>query len=272
MLYAAHVIGNVNGQGQGAAGIELKLNKVLAGTPGAMRVEKDGKANSYQTEIVKPPVAGRHIGLTIDRELEYVAQEALRQAVVKNHADHGSLVAMNPNNGDILALENYPTYDLNERLLPGEKAKGREDLAVVAPFEPGSVFKVVTVSAAMDTPETTRLTPNTVINCGNGVMKLFTRVIHDSHHYGALTVSDVLAKSSNIGAIRIGMQVGNPTLYEYVRRFGFGQRTGVELPAEAPGMLRPFKTLAANLHWLRSHGSRNQRHFPAVGANGQRHR
>ncbi len=119
-----------------------------------------------------------------------------------------------------------------------EKPRGREDLAVVAPFEPGSVFKVVTISAAM---ETTNFTPGTIINCGNGVMTLFSRVIHDSHSYPALPVEDVLAKSSNIGAIRIGMQVGTKNLYDYIRRFGFGRRTGIELPAEAPGMLRPLK-------------------------------
>ncbi len=235
---AAHVIGNVNSVGMGVAGVERKLNLVLAGTPGEMRVERDAKSKTYQTEIVTPPVKGQSIGLTIDRELQYVAQQALREAVVKNHAEHGSLVAVNPKTGEILALENYPTYDLNEHLLPGEKPKGREDLAAVAPFEPGSVFKVVTVSAAM---ETTSLTPESPINCSNGAFKLFSRVIHDSHPHGVLSVSDVLAMSSNIGAIKIGMQVGNQNLYQYIRRFGFGQRTGVELPAEAPGLVRPLK-------------------------------
>jgi cell division protein FtsI (penicillin-binding protein 3) len=123
-------------------------------------------------------------------------------------------------------------------LLPGEKAPGREDLAVVAPFEPGSVFKVVTLSAAL---ETTNLTPFSIINCGGGVLRLFGRVIHDSHPHGALSMEDVLARSSNIGAIRIGMQIGNEKLYDYIRRLGFGRRTGVELPAEAPGMVRPLK-------------------------------
>ena len=235
---AAHVIGNLNGEGQGVAGVELKLNKDLAGTPGTLRIERDGKENSYAAEVVKTPVPGKDVGLTIDRELQYVAKQALREAVVKNHADHGSLVAINPNTGEILALENYPTYDPNEHLLPGEKAKGREDLAVVAPFEPGSVFKIVTISAAL---ETTRLTPDTIINCGNGSMKIFSRVVHDHKAYAALSVQDVLAFSSNVGAIRIGMQVGNKNLYDYVRRFGFGSRTGLELPAEAPGLLRPLK-------------------------------
>ena len=235
---AAHVIGNVGGQGRGAAGVELKLDKELAGAPGLVRVERDGKEHPYDSEITKEATVGKNIGLTIDRQLSHVAQEALQQAVVENHAEHGSLVAMDPRTGEVLALENYPTYDPNERLHPGEQPYGREDLAVVAPFEPGSVFKVITLSAAL---ETTNLRPESIINCGNGVMKLFTRVIHDHKSYSALSMEDVLAFSSNIGAIRIGMQVGNKNLYEYVRRFGFGHRTGIELPAEAPGILRPLK-------------------------------
>jgi cell division protein FtsI (penicillin-binding protein 3) len=235
---AAHVIGNVDGLGNGVAGVELKLNKVLGGTVGLRRVERDGKAVTYSSELLKAPVMGKNVGLTVDRELQYVAQEALKAAVVQNHADHGSLVAVNPRTGAILALENYPTYDPNDHLLPGEKPVGREDLAAVAPFEPGSVFKIVTLSAAL---ETTNLTPYSLINCGGGVMRLYSRIIHDSHPHGVLSVEDVLAFSSNIGAIRIGQQIGNKNLYEYIRRFGFGRRTGVELPAEAPGMLRPLK-------------------------------
>jgi len=235
---AAHVIGNVTSEGHGAAGVELKLDKELAGKPGLLRTKVDVKQRAYESEIATSPTAGKNIGLTIDSELQHLAQDLLRDAVVKNRADHGSIVAMDPRTGEVLALANYPTYDLNERLHAGEKPVGREDLAVVAPFEPGSVFKVVTLSAAM---ETTKLTPLTMINCGGGVMTMFTRVIHDSHPYGALTVEDVLAKSSNIGAIRIGMQVGSKNLYEYIRRFGFGRRTGIELPAEAPGLVRPLK-------------------------------
>ena len=235
---AAHVIGNLNGDSQGVAGVELKLNKDLAGVPGSVRMERDGKENSYAAEVVEAATPGKDVGLTIDRELQYVAKAALKDAVVKNHAEHGSLIAMDPRSGEILALENYHSYDPNEHLLPGEKPKGREDLAVVAPFEPGSVFKVITLSAAL---ETTSLTPDSVINCGNGTMKMFTRVIHDHKPYSALSMANVLAFSSNIGAIRIGMQVGNKNLYDYIHRFGFGVRTGLELPAEAPGLLRPLK-------------------------------
>ena len=235
---AAHIVGNVDWQGKGVAGVELKLNKDLSGTNGLRRIERDGKEVSYASEIVKMPVMGKSIGLTIDRELEFIGKEALAQAVKENHADHASLVAMDPRTGEILALENYPNYDPNERLLAGGTDVGRRDLAVGTPFEPGSVFKVVTLAAAL---ETTRLKPESRIDCGNGTLRMFNRVIHDTHRHGVLSMQDVLALSSNIGAIKIGMQVGNENLYAYIRRLGFGQRTGIELPGEAPGILRPLR-------------------------------
>ena len=235
---AAHVVGNVDWQGNGVAGVERKLNKDLAGIPGQQRAERDGKENAYDSEIVKQPVMGKSVGLTIDRELQFIAKEAIKQAVKENGADHASVVAMNPRTGEVLALENYPTYDPNVRLLAGQTDLNRKNLAVGTPYEPGSVFKVVTLSAAL---ETTKLRPESLIDCENGVMHMFNRVIHDSHRSGILSMADVLARSSNIGAIKIGMQVGNENLYNYIRRFGFGQRTGIELPGEAPGILRALK-------------------------------
>ncbi len=232
---AAHVIGNVNAEGKGAAGVELKLEKDLAGVSGRQRVKVDVKQRPYDSDVVKVPTVGKNLGLTIDSQIQHVAEQAIEGAVLKNHADHGSIVAMNPNTGEILALANYPTYDLNERLHVGEKPRGREDLAVVAPYEPGSVFKVITLSAAL---ETTRLRPETMIPCAGGVLRIFGRTIHDAEGHGDLSMEDVLAMSSNVGAIRIGMDVGAPNLYAYVRKFGVGKRTGIELPAEAPGMLR----------------------------------
>jgi cell division protein FtsI (penicillin-binding protein 3) len=235
---AAHVIGNVDWQGKGVAGIELKLNKEISGTPGLRRTQRDGKEVSYESEIVKQSLIGKSVGLTIDRELQFIAKGALKQAVKESNADHGSLVVMNPRTGEILALENYPTYDPNERLLAGGTDVGRKNLAVGTPFEPGSVFKIVTLAAAL---ETTGLTPDSPIDCGHGILRMFNRVIHDTHPHSVLSMQDVLAFSSNIGAIKIGMQVGNENLYGYIRRFGFGRRTGIELPGEAPGILRSLK-------------------------------
>ncbi len=232
---ASHVVGDVNADGKGAAGVELKLDKELAGTPGWLHVKVDVKQRAYASEVAKAPVIGKNIGLTIDNQLQEAAEEAIRDAVVKNHGEHGSIVAIDPSNGEILALANYPAYDPNQRLHAGEQPFGREDLAVVAPYEPGSVFKIITLTAAL---ETTRLRPETMIPCAGGVLRMFGRTIHDSHGHGDLSMEDVLAQSSNVGAIRIGMEVGAPNLYAYVRKFGIGARTGIELPAEAPGMLR----------------------------------
>jgi cell division protein FtsI (penicillin-binding protein 3) len=235
---AVHVVGNVGADGDGAAGVELKLDNELAGKPGLTRVKIDVKQRAYAAEVEKTPVVGKNIGLTIDSELQQVAEQALKAAVIDNHAIHGSLVAMDPKTGEVLALANYPAYDPNERLHFGDPARGRQNLAVGSPFEPGSVFKVITLSAAL---ETTNLRPGTIINCGNGTMTIFGRVVHDHKSYPSLSMEEVLAKSSNIGAIRIGMTVGSKNLYEYIRRFGFGRRTGIELPGEAPGMLRPLE-------------------------------
>ena len=240
---AAHVVGNVGGDGRGAAGVEAKLNKDLAGKPGWQRVKVDVRGHAYDSDIGSAPTPGKTVALTIDSEVQHVAEQSLEQSVIKYHALHGSVVAMDPNTGEILALANYPTYDLEEHLHAGEKQHGREDLAVVSPFEPGSVFKVVTISTAL---ETTNLTPMSLFNCSNGAFPQYGRVIHDAERHGTLTLADVLAKSSNIGAVRIGMVVGPTNLYQYIRRFGFGQRTGIELPAEARGMLRPFKRWTPN--------------------------
>jgi len=240
---AAHVVGNVGGDGRGEAGIEEKLNKDLAGKPGWQSVKVDVHGRPYDAQISVAPVPGKTVALTIDSEVQHVAEEALAQSVIKNHADHGSAVAIDPNTGEVLALANYPTYDLEERLHSGQPAHGRENLAVVSPFEPGSVFKVVTVSAAL---ETTKLTPMSLFDCSNGSFPEYGRVIHDAEHHGTLTLADVLAKSSNIGAVRIGKVVGMANMYQYVHRFGFGQKTGIELPAEARGMVRPLRRWTPN--------------------------
>src|SRR5271157_208430 len=150
---AAHVIGNVNFDGTGVAGVEKRLNKDLTGEPGLIRVAHDVHGQAYEQEQEKAPQNGKNITLTIDARLQDVAEEAIRDAVVKNHAEHGSLVAMDPYTGEVKALANYPTYDPDERLLPGQTAEGRENLAVMAPFEPGSVFKVITLSAALQTTD-----------------------------------------------------------------------------------------------------------------------
>jgi cell division protein FtsI (penicillin-binding protein 3) len=170
--------------------------------------------------------------------VQFIAERALADAVQRHHAFSGSVVAMDPNTGDILAMASYPTYDPNELPERGEFPAERINHAVQLPFEPGSVFKVFNFTAAL---ETTNLNPESPINCGGGVIRVGGKTIHDSHVGTVFVVpmKTVLAKSSNVGAIQVGLRVGEEHMYDYVHRFGFGQRTGVPLPAENRGKLRP---------------------------------
>ncbi|HTS47758.1 MAG TPA: penicillin-binding protein 2, partial [Bryobacteraceae bacterium] len=220
---AAHVLGGVDFEENGNAGIEQSFNEQLQGHPGELVLTEDVQKRGFKSTMETAPQPGRDLHLTIDSSIQFVAEKELKDMVQQQHARSGSVVAMDPRNGDIVAYANYPTYDPNEPP-KGQEASSREDLAIAAPFEPGSVFKVITLSAAL---ETTHLRPETMINCGGGQITLFGRTIHDDHRYGILSMEDVLARSSNIGAINIGLTVGQEKLYEYVRRFGFGQRTGI---------------------------------------------
>jgi len=235
---AAHVVGTVYKQEEGAAGIEKSLDTSLRGKAGAERMVMDVKRRGIDSHLDAAAQAGTPITLTIDERLQYVTERELKAGVEAKHARYGTAIVMDPNTGEILALANYPTYDPNKRPEPGESAFSRFDLGVSVPFEPGSIFKVVTLSAAL---ETTNLTPESMIPTGGGSLKLPGRVIHESHHgFGTITMQEVLEKSSNIGAILIGQRVGREKMYEYARRFGFGQKTGLPLPAESTGMLRPL--------------------------------
>src|SRR5712691_1009130 len=238
---AAHVLGSTGMTSNddvlehGNGGVEMSFDDELSGRPGLARVYNDVRQNAYDSVLARQPEPGVSLTLTIEPNLEYDAERALQSAVEKSGAKSGSLVALNPYTGDILAMANYPTYDPNSPPSRGEAEDARSNRAITTPFEPGSVFKVITLSAAL---ETSNLTPESVFNCGNGHITLFGRVIHDAHPYSMLSMADVLAKSSNIGAIQIGLKVGEQKLYEYVRRFGFGRKTGIELPGESAGMLR----------------------------------
>jgi cell division protein FtsI (penicillin-binding protein 3) len=215
LTVASHVIGSVDHAEKGDAGLELSLDSELRGEAGKEQMLHDVKKRGIESEKFDEPKVGVDLVLTID-------------------ARTGTVVVMNPHNGEVLAMASYPTFDPNKRPEPGEPRFARLNRAVAAPFEPGSVFKVITLAAAL---ETTNLRPESILPCGS--INMFHRVIHEAHHaYGPLSMADVLAKSSNVGAIQIGMKVGKEKLYEYVRRFGFGQKTGTGLPAESSGMLR----------------------------------
>jgi cell division protein FtsI (penicillin-binding protein 3) len=235
---AAHVLGGVDFEEKGNAGIEQMLEEQLQGRAGAMHVVTDVKQRGYESRLTTESSPGKTLRLTILARLQYIAEQELKKSVEAHNCKTGSLVVMDPKTGEILALANYPTYNPNELPQPGDDLGDREDQAVTAPFEPGSVFKVITISAAL---ETTSLRPETVVSCGNGSITIAGRTIHDHNSYSALPVEDVLARSSNIGAINIGLKVGDRNMFDYVHRFGFAKRIGVPLPGESPGLLRPLK-------------------------------
>jgi len=236
---AAHILGAVYKDEEGAAGVERAMDAVLKGRDGSERMVMDVKRRGLESHMDTAPQAGTQLTLTIDERMQYVAERELKAGVEAKHARSGTAIVMNPYTGEILALANYPTYDPNAAPKPDEDPIARFDLGASVPFEPGSVFKVVTLTAAL---ETTNLRPDTLIPTGNGILVLPGRVVHESHHgYGTITMSEVLEKSSNIGAIMIGSHVGRENMYEYARRLGFGQKTGLPVPAESTGKLRPLK-------------------------------
>jgi cell division protein FtsI (penicillin-binding protein 3) len=233
---AAHVLGGVDFEERGNAGIEKALEDELRGVPGHERRLTDGKRRGIDSEPTSEPKPGASVTLTIDERLQFAVERDLAAAVRDQHAVSGSVVVMTPTTGDILALASYPSYDPSQPPATEDDVKARANHAISVPFEPGSVFKVITLSAAL---ETTRLRPESMIDCGRGSITLFGRTIHEHDHgYGVISMAQVLAHSSNVGAIKIGMEVGQQRLYDYVRKFGFGQRTGIPLPGEARGRLR----------------------------------
>jgi len=233
---AAHAIGAVDSEETGQWGLEKSLEEDLHGLPGSVRVLTDAKGRGIDSEVETEPRPGASVTLSIDERIQLPAQDAIARAVQESHGESGSVVVMDPYHGDILAMASYPPFDPNQPPGRGDSPPARFNHAASVPFEPGSVFKVFTLSAAL---ETTDLKPSTMINCGNGSFTMAGRTVHEAHHgYGTMPMEMVLAKSSNIGAIQIGLKVGSVKLYEYVRRFGLGSRTGVPLPAESPGMVR----------------------------------
>ena len=234
---AAHVLGGVDFEENGNAGVELALNDELEGHAGERQVTVDPRQKSFHSTTSSEAIPGGTVKLTIDTRIQFAAERELEKAVHQHGAKTGSVVVMDPRTGDILAIANYPTFDPNEPPTKEQGLTSRDDLAATTPYEPGSVFKVVTLTAAL---ETTKLRPETIVPCGSTVT-IAGRVIHDHGHFGSLPMEDVLARSSNTGAINIGLRVGDAKMFEYMKRFGLGRATGITLPGESGGLVRPLR-------------------------------
>ena len=229
---AAHVLGYVGLDGQGLGGVEQFYNAKISGEPGRLFLEKDANGKPYESyEIASKP--GQTVVLTIDQTIQYLAEQSLLAAVQRSRAKSGSVIVLDPRSGEILALANAPTFDPNK--VANAKPETRSNWALQNIYEPGSTFKIVAFSAAI---ENKLVKIDDHIDCQMGAITVAGRVIHDHHPFGSLTIAEALAKSSNVGAIKLGLRVGDETMYDYIKRFGFGSKTGIELPGETSGILR----------------------------------
>jgi cell division protein FtsI (penicillin-binding protein 3) len=231
---AAHVLGFVGTDEIGLSGVEQYYNEKIRGESGKLYLETDARRRAFESYEVQPH-PGQTVVLTIDQTIQYRTEQALGAAVERAHAKSGTAIVMDPQNGEILALANAPSFDPNQP--PKDAAEGRANGALQSIYEPGSTFKIVAYSAAI---EKGLVKPEDKIDCQMGQITVAGRLIHDHHPFGVLTVADALAQSSNVGAIKLGLLVGNDSMYEYMKRLGFGARTGIDLAGESPGILRPL--------------------------------
>lgn len=232
---AAHVLGYVGLDGDGLGGLERSYNEKISGEPGRLFLEKDATGKPYESyEIASKP--GNSVVLTIDQAIQYEAEQALGEAVRNSHAKSGSVVVLDPRNGEILALANAPTFDPNQ--VAASSAAARSNWALQNIYEPGSTFKVVAFSAALE-KKLARVDEK--IDCQMGAITVAGRVVHDHKPFGLLTLPEALAKSSNVAAIKLGLRVGDEGMYDFITRFGFGSKTGIELPGETGGLVRNVK-------------------------------
>jgi cell division protein FtsI (penicillin-binding protein 3) len=235
---AANVVGYVGVDGSGLAGIEHSFDRHVRGKPGRVTVLRDARRGTYLVgaEGANRPVNGNNVVLTIDAVVQFIAEKALTRAVTRYRASSGSAIVMDARDGSIIAMASQPTFDPNRFIeFPQSSWKNRN---VQDMFEPGSTFKIVAAAAGI---EERIVTPSQIIDCGDGAIRIADVEIgeHGGSRFGFLTFEDVLARSSNVGTIRVAQWLGDRKMYDYARRFGFGEKTGIELPGETGGLLRP---------------------------------
>lgn len=238
---AAQVLGFVGSSGNGLGGLEYEFNKQLRGTPGRMYTAVDARRHVLGSQE-RDPKPGDNIVLSIDANIQYMTEKALEENMQRTKAKHGMIIVQDPHTGQILALAVRPTFNPNSYRYSNPDSL--VDYAVSDVFEPGSMFKIVTYSAALQQHV---ITPDSRINTLGGTINVAGRIVHDDHdvvrfehqHGNVLTAYQALAQSSNVAAIELGERLGKYELYHYIREFGFGRRTGIKLPGETAGLLRP---------------------------------
>jgi cell division protein FtsI (penicillin-binding protein 3) len=228
---AANLLGYVGVDNVGLAGIEATFDKTVRGREGKLLVQTDARRHVF-SRLERSPTAGASIELTIDEQLQYIAEREVRDGVQAARADAGTAVVMDPHSGEILAMASWPTFNPND--YAGASESARRNRAVQDLYEPGSTFKLVTASAAI---ETGVIKPTDVIDVSAGMIRFGHRVIDDMHRYNQLSFAEVLVKSSNVGAIKVGLKLGAERMGLYIRRFGFGRPSSPDFPGESPGIV-----------------------------------
>jgi cell division protein FtsI (penicillin-binding protein 3) len=241
---AAQVLGYVGTDDTGLGGLEREFDDDMHGVPGHMLTALDAKRHVLGSEESQP-MPGENLVLSIDANIQYIAERALDAQMEKMKAVHGTVVVQDPHTGQILALAISPRFNPNDqRHMDGSVLK---NLAVSDVYEPGSTFKLVTYASALDA---VGVQPTDMVDCQNGAMTMFGRTMHDdkSDHFGVVTVQYALEHSSDVGAVKMALKLGQDRFYKYIKGFGFGDRTGIELPSETRGLLRnPHKWGATSI-------------------------
>jgi cell division protein FtsI (penicillin-binding protein 3) len=236
---AAQVLGYVGTDATGLGGLEQNFEDELHGTPGHTLTAVDAKRHVMGSQASEP-VPGENLVLTLDENIQYMAEQALDRNMARTHAEYGTVVVQDPHTGQILALAVRPSFNPNDFRRANKELLRNHAIGDV--YEPGSTFKPVTYAAAL---EEKAITPDTIVDCGGGQINIAGHTVHDApgDHFGLVPAWKALAVSSNVCAIRVGQRVGPDVLYKYIRAFGFGDRTGIEVPGETRGLLEPLR------HW-----------------------
>lgn len=232
---AAALLGYVDVDEHGLGGVEYSLDKEIRGRPGRILVLADARRQYLDRSSETPSDSGDTVVLTIDQTIQYIAEKALADGLARTHAKGGSVVVQDPNTGQLLAVANWPTFDPNKaHAYPPDDFVDR---AVSSAYEPGSIFKTILFSSAFQEGV---VQANQIFDCQMGSIVLAGQLIHDHKPYGLLSVEQILVYSSDVGSIKIALRLGAPKYYQYMRSFGFGQLTGIQLPGENRGLLRPL--------------------------------
>ncbi|MBS1258174.1 MAG: Peptidoglycan D,D-transpeptidase FtsI [Candidatus Scalindua arabica] len=233
----SHILGFTDIDQNGLEGIESSFNQVITGSKGSKVVEKDGRQRQFSTlqgETVSAKY-GNSVFLTIDCEIQSIVEDELENACSKWKPDSAVAIAMDPFTGEVLAMANYPSF--NPNFVQDSSPRERRNRVITDCFEPGSLIKPLIVSGALDSG---LVKEDDQFFCHNGAFKVRSRVIKDVHSYDYLSVSDIVVRSSNIGMAQLGMRMDKNRLHSYLKNFSFGEKTGIQLPGEAKGIVRPL--------------------------------